>query len=304
MKIKCPGCEQSLEFDKEFVGEMFECPTCKSYLQITSIYDERPPLPERISWNLTDTASADEPKEPIDSTSFPILNEKEESFLTDDNPVASFSEEDFKVIDESADEKYTLFLDIETSAAPNDRRAEITTICWWMGGRWGSYVAGIDSPDDFIRSWNQSRLLVTFCGRTFDERYITKKFNIKKHPYHIDLHDYQNGKLKDITEKLGFIRPEELSNEDGAAAVHHWSDFTKRGDGEALRMLLYYNAWDVILTYQLYKHIIKQSIENDIIESVPFKKEPLETPVFEIFVDPRYSKIEALSQNEWVIVLC
>jgi uncharacterized protein YprB with RNaseH-like and TPR domain len=290
MIFRCPKCEQSLEFDKEFIGELFRCPICKSYLKVISIYSERSTIPKRACWNLTDVASGDEPKEPIDSTSFPLENARRRTRGANNELVGYLSEKDFQIISESGDEKYKIFIDVETSKAPGDSGSEITTICWWMDGRWGAYVAGIDSPNDFIRSWNQSRLLVTFCGKMFYEKYITKKFKLRKHPYHIDLHNFHNGNLLDVTKKFGFKRPKEFENEDCMSAAKYWSLFTNKGDVDALRKLLYYNSWNVILIYRLYKHVVKQSVEDEIVKSVHFKQAQAKPFIYEVFVDPHCSK--------------
>lgn len=292
MIFKCPKCKQSLEIDKKFIGEIFRCPVCKNYLQVRSIYGERSALPSRPHWNVTDAASDDEPKEPIDFVSLPIEKPRSKSLARNDPAGLAISDEYLKVVEESADEKYKLFLDVELSKSPDDRRAEITVINWWMDGRWGTYVVGLDSYSDFIRSWNQSRMLVTFCGKSIYEKYILRKFRLKKHPYHIDVHDFHKGDLHEVSKKLGFKRPEDLAETNALSPFEYWNDFIKKYDMKALDKLLYYNAWNVILIYQLYKTVVKQPVENEIIERIPFKLQKTKPVILEVFVDPKYSKEE------------
>lgn len=262
MKINCAKCGQSLEIEKKYVGEMFECPTCKQLLHVISIYSERPPLPERPRWNLTD--------EQLEAMDF----DEDEMHIADVNP------------------NRTLFFDIETSGAPFDRRAEITTICWWMGGQWGAYVAGLDSPDAFINAWQLSEGVVSYNGISFDERYICRKFDIEPHEEHFDLFKFFGGKLKDNANEHGFERPAEMDGMDGASAPKQWSRFISKGCPEELRQLLYYNAWDVLLTYQLYCAFIRRSVDRSIIDSVPFKPNTGADSVCTIIVDNKPSKAE------------
>lgn len=262
MKIECPKCTQSLEFDKDVFGVVCECPSCNHRLLLRTYHDERDPLPERPKWWNIKTFAKDK-----------LL-----SFVP-------------------SDAYGTMFLDIETSGAPDDPRSEISTICWWMSGRWGAYVCGIDPPADFLRSWKVSRKLVTFFGKRFDEPHIQRKFGIGHHRKHVDLYEVckqkgMSGGLKSVAEQLGLQRPDDLIEADGADAVRQWDLFIRSGDSNALRNLLYYNAWDVILTYQIYRTLKERRIETSITDSMPFV--PSDNSITTIRLDPKSRKADLL----------
>jgi len=151
----------------------------------------------------------------------------------------------------------TMYLDIETTASFRETNADISSIVWWCDGEWHSWVNGRDGPDDFVLFWNHSKQLVTFNGKSFDQPKIVKKFGVHPHPNHLDLmHESKacglTGGLKAIGEVCGFPRPNELDKVDGSVAVKLWRDYFFNNTAAALENLLYYNAWDVALTYYLH----------------------------------------------------
>ncbi len=171
-----------------------------------------------------------------------------------------------------------MYLDIETNASPRKTNVDISSIVWWCNDEWRSWVNGKDDPDDFILFWNHSTQLVTFNGKTFDQPIIVKKFGVHRHPNHLDLmHEAKahglTGGLKAIGKACDFPRPHELDNVDGSVAVKLWRDYFFNGTTAALQNLLYYNAWDVALTYYLHCHCAsEQSVS--IHETIPFQLEP------------------------------
>jgi uncharacterized protein YprB with RNaseH-like and TPR domain len=150
-----------------------------------------------------------------------------------------------------------MYLDIETTAAPNDSSASISSIAWWCDQKWHSWVNGRDDPAVFLMYWQFSETLVTFNGKTFDEPKIIRHFNVGPHRNHLDTmymarEQRLTGGLKKIGAYCGFPRPRELENVDGSIAIKLWEEYLYNQDEDALQNLLYYNAWDVALTYYLH----------------------------------------------------
>ncbi|MCX5824673.1 MAG: ribonuclease H-like domain-containing protein [Deltaproteobacteria bacterium] len=151
----------------------------------------------------------------------------------------------------------TVYLDVETTASFTNPNAEISTIVWWCDQQWHSWVNGQDNPAEFLLFWQHARQIVTFNGKTFDEPKITRQFGVHPHPNHVDLmHEAKKhgltGGLKEIGETCEFPRPPELDKVGGKIAVKLWKRFRHDNIEEALQNLLYYNAWDVVLTYYLH----------------------------------------------------
>jgi len=167
-----------------------------------------------------------------------------------------------------------MYVDVETTAAPTKSYAEISTIVWWCDDEWHSWINGKDNPEEFILFWQHSSQVVTFNGKAFDEPKITSQFGVNPHFNHLDLmHEAKEhgltGGLKKIGETCCFPRPPELDNVDGATAIKLWKRFQYDGADEALQNLLYYNAWDVALTYCL--HCRCSSVQAlPIHETIPF----------------------------------
>ncbi len=165
-----------------------------------------------------------------------------------------------------------LFLDIETTGF-RPSNGELTTIVWFGEGAWGHWVNDGMSPASLIAAWNNSHELVTFNGRAFDEPWLIDALGFPNHSNHIDLREETGargltGGLKEITQQLGIPRPQELDQMEGRHAPKLWKSSCK-GNRCSLCNLLYYNAWDVVLTYRLYCHI--RAITPDPIEgAIPF----------------------------------
>jgi len=139
--------------------------------------------------------------------------------------------------------------------------------------------------------------MVTFFGKRFDEPHIRRKFGIKEHRKHIDLYELckqqgMSGGLKSVAEQLGIQRPDDLIEADGADAVRQWKLFVRSGDSNALRNLLYYNAWDVALTYQIYRTLKRRNVDSSMPESVPFA--PSDNSISTIRLNPKTPKAKLI----------
>jgi uncharacterized protein YprB with RNaseH-like and TPR domain len=165
-----------------------------------------------------------------------------------------------------------IFLDIETTGF-SPSYSQLTTVVWFGDGLWGHWVNDGRSTDALTTAWNNSKELITFNGIDFDEPWLMEALNVSQHTNHVDLRDGAasqglSGGLKKISENLGIPRPPELSEIEGKDAPKLWHAFTK-GNKCALCNLLYYNAWDVVLTYNLHCHL-NQVTPTPIQNTIPF----------------------------------
>jgi len=102
-----------------------------------------------------------------------------------------------------------------------------------------------------------------------------KHFDVQKHVNHIDLRyiaakQGEKGGLKPICERLGFKSPPYLNSLDGEESIRLWQEYNNRKNNRALKQLLHYNAWDVVMTYRLHRHLQGKDIQ-PIEEDMPFK---------------------------------
>ena len=120
-----------------------------------------------------------------------------------------------------------------------------------------------DNLDDFLDLVDESRLLVTFNGSSFDLPFIERSYNIPSIGCaHVDLrwiayHQGLEGGLKVIEKKLAVPRPPKMRDIDGFEAVmlfHRW----QRGDQKAKKKLIEYCSADSIATYLVAIRILQQ----------------------------------------------
>lgn len=154
----------------------------------------------------------------------------------------------------------TLFFDVETTGL--DRSYDdLTTAVWLYNGEWKKYVKG-EGISQFQVDWNEAEEVCSYNGKWFDEAFVCREFEVFKHRNHTDLRailQFQKkitGGLKKISINQGIERPEIIDNADGFDAVHWWAKY-KSGDIQALETLLYYNAWDVKITAELYNKFVQ-----------------------------------------------
>ncbi|MDR1607875.1 MAG: ribonuclease H-like domain-containing protein [Deltaproteobacteria bacterium] len=148
--------------------------------------------------------------------------------------------------------KEAMFVDIETTGLSTDYHA-ITIIGWSLGGNFKILVNGRDDPDDFLNDLAKTKTLVTFNGRSFDARFLTRLFGPGVFPKaHADLrHLCQRlgwaGGQKKIERDLGLTRQTPVL--DGSDAVILWNNYVfgskPAKQRSALRELIVYNHADV-----------------------------------------------------------
>ncbi len=141
----------------------------------------------------------------------------------------------------------TAYIDIETTGL-SPQYSKITVIGIFDGKETKTYIRGInlqEAPAELAKY----KQLVTFNGARFDLPFIEHEFPGFFNHLHTDLM-YPlkklglNGGLKNIEHTLGLPRSKETEGIAGLDAVRLWNTY-KRGDDEALDLLIKYNTEDV-----------------------------------------------------------
>jgi uncharacterized protein YprB with RNaseH-like and TPR domain len=143
-----------------------------------------------------------------------------------------------------------VYLDIETTGEPPSF-GEVTLVGLYGNGRMTSLIQGESLCQERLQQeLSRYDLIITFAGSLFDLPYLRAKYPrlILDHP-HFDLCFAARrlglkGGLKRIEAQVGLTRPEEVQGLDGWEAVRLWQAW-RRGEGEALQLLLRYNECDV-----------------------------------------------------------
>lgn len=140
------------------------------------------------------------------------------------------------------------YLDIETTGCDAGDRTTVVGLATPDGLH--QFVRGEDL-EGFLDVVSRRRLLVTFFGSGFDLPFLRREFGIEFPQLHIDLCHllkrlgYRGG-LKSVERQLGLQRSEETVGIDGFEAVILWHRWERRQDAGARRLLLEYNAADVL----------------------------------------------------------
>jgi uncharacterized protein YprB with RNaseH-like and TPR domain/predicted nuclease with RNAse H fold len=142
----------------------------------------------------------------------------------------------------------TLFLDIETTGLSRHYDV-ITLVGWSYQDRYHACIRGQD--DNALRTaLIDAKIVVTFNGSIFDLPFLRIGFSdLELPPVHIDLRFLAkrvglSGGQKAIEEILGFKRRGVASEIKGEAAPVLWHRY-RRGDIEALKLLIEYNHYDI-----------------------------------------------------------
>ena len=155
----------------------------------------------------------------------------------------------------------TSYFDIETFGLEHD--SPITTIAVWHKGQIHSFVEH-ENLDDFLDLLEDVTLMASFNGASFDVPRVLNAFHIPSFPCpHIDLrwlsyHKRLFGGLKEIADRCGIRRPDDLATTDGAEAITLWSRWIHFQDQPAREKLIRYCASDVILLVFLAKVVAER----------------------------------------------
>lgn len=143
----------------------------------------------------------------------------------------------------------TCFFDIETTGL-SERRNSVTTVSFYRGGETKTLVKDQDLTSERLQEeLFDSKLLVSFNGKRFDQPFLEHNFEVTFDQPHIDLmFDCKriglSGGLKRIEKQLGIDR--DLEEEiDGRDAIRLWKRYERKGDDAALEKLVHYNQLDV-----------------------------------------------------------
>lgn len=152
-----------------------------------------------------------------------------------------------------------LFLDIETTGL--SRYYDIITVIGWsIGDEKGFFVRGGDIGP-LQQALSRAKVVVTFNGTLFDIPFIVHEHPGLKLPnVHVDLRFLARragltGGQKEIERILGVAREQGIVEVGGEMAPVLWNAYT-RGDTDALRRLLRYNAADL----DGMRHILNASV--------------------------------------------
>jgi len=142
-----------------------------------------------------------------------------------------------------------VYLDIETTGVST--RAPITVVGVHDGRRTHTLVRGRNLDGWSLRLLLESaRVIVTFNGASFDIPAIQRQFpgSVPQVP-HVDLRHVMRrigyaGGLKTVERDLGIERDRRLELMTGADAVYLWRAWERKGNQNALDMLVKYNSAD------------------------------------------------------------
>ncbi len=153
----------------------------------------------------------------------------------------------------------TLFLDIETTGLSRYYDV-ITLVGWSYRGKYDVHIRGDD--EGALRAvLADAQAVVTFNGSLFDLPFLRLGFrDLKLPPVHIDLRFLGrrvalSGPQKSIEEALGFHRPRHLADMRGESAPILWHRY-RRGDLDAMRLLIEYNHCDIEGMKFLFDHAV------------------------------------------------
>ncbi|MFB6193073.1 MAG: ribonuclease H-like domain-containing protein [Candidatus Nanohaloarchaea archaeon] len=139
------------------------------------------------------------------------------------------------------------FFDIETTGLDR-KKNKVTTVSFHRGGESRTLIQGQDLTRKRLEEeMFESKILVSFNGKRFDQPFLEHNFDMDINVPHIDLMylfkrlGYSGG-LKKIEKQLDVER--ELEDIDGREAVRLWKKYEKDGDEEALDKLVRYNQYD------------------------------------------------------------
>jgi uncharacterized protein YprB with RNaseH-like and TPR domain/predicted nuclease with RNAse H fold/dephospho-CoA kinase len=159
----------------------------------------------------------------------------------------------------------TIFLDIETTGLSRVYN-HITVVGWFLNNEYGFFVRG-QSIAPLEKALKRAKVIVTFNGSLFDIPFIRHEIpQVHVPAAHVDLRFLArriglSGGQKLIEQQLELARDSSVSSMTGEFAPVLWADY-KRGDIDALRRLLRYNAADILGMRKIFDHTVKALATN------------------------------------------
>lgn len=188
------------------------------------------------------------------------------------------------------------FFDIETDGLAAGSR--VTMIACLTGSRLEVFTHGRDL-DQFLQRTEETELLVSFNGRTFDVPRLLDAFHLPSLGRdHLDLRPVckaagHAGGLKQIEKSLGIIRPPDITGVTGEDAQWMWRAWEKDGDTGLRDRVVRYCAADVVALRLLAAKLLEVPAEMDfsILDRlvVNFDTAPTSAPA--ATGDPRYERL-------------
>jgi len=159
---------------------------------------------------------------------------------------------------------HTLFLDIETTGLSR-YYDYITLVGWCYQGQYSAFIRGDD--EGYLRQvLRQAKIVVTYNGSLFDIPFLRDKFpEIALPRVHVDLRFLAKrvgltGGQKAIEKELGFKRPLDVKEIKGEAAPLLWHRY-RRGNLDALKLLVEYNHCDIEGMKFIFDYVVKHLLE-------------------------------------------
>lgn len=156
----------------------------------------------------------------------------------------------------------TVFVDVETTGLSDSD--ELTTVAVCSNCSLQCFVNG-KNLERLLPLLDGSAVLVTYNGANFDLPVLARVLKVKTFPVHLDLCPllrligYRGG-LKNCEKLLGIER-HCSSGMDGARAARLWNIYAEIHDERALKLLLAYNADDVLSLRLLAERAYRRSME-------------------------------------------
>ncbi|MBI4689430.1 MAG: ribonuclease H-like domain-containing protein [Nitrospirae bacterium] len=148
-------------------------------------------------------------------------------------------------------------LDIETNGLMPDRGGYVTVIGLYNGYDYKSFVRGNGlTSENLNKELSGYKYLITFYGAAFDVPFLMRSMpNMKFDIPHFDLcfgarRLGLHGGLKRLESDIGIKRHEDVRGLNGYDAIKLW-DHAKKGDSEALDLLVMYNREDTVNLFDM-----------------------------------------------------
>jgi uncharacterized protein YprB with RNaseH-like and TPR domain/predicted nuclease with RNAse H fold/dephospho-CoA kinase len=187
----------------------------------------------------------------------------------------------------------TMFLDIETTGLSRYYDT-ITLVGWSMGADYNVYMKG-DDPEPLRKALSEAKAIVTFNGSLFDVPFLHYEFaDLLLPTAHVDLRFLARrvglvGGQKDVETTVGLQRPGVLAEMRGEAAPLLWHKY-RRGDSEALKLLISYNYADIEGMKVVLDTVVERLLEADQLPKQLGNPHRFSGAYSQISMDPLFSR--------------
>ncbi len=155
-------------------------------------------------------------------------------------------------------------LDIETNGLSPTYGGYVTMVGLYNGSEYKCFVRGENlTEENLLMELAPYKYLITFYGAVFDVPFLMRNFpSLKFDILHFDIcitsrRMGMRGGLKKFEKCLGIQREEEVDGLTGYDAVRLWEMY-RRGNEEALTILIKYNKEDTVNLFSIGEHIYRE----------------------------------------------